>query len=449
LRSSLGLGRVEAPSDALLLGPLLKALLIRGGGPVAGASSSLVLMSYLRWKRARYAVPAAVLAAVGLGALVPTLSGASAPPDLPAQTAQQLVADMAAAKPPQLSGAVTWTANLGLSDLSSLEQETGQGGGNGNGFDPLTLLSGNYHLDVWLGTKAEHIALIEPSDQEVDIVRNNNQAWIWDSSTQNVLHLIGANSSSKSSGRSAGLGIGSGLSALPLTPMELASRLLGHLTTSTAVSVGSPVYVAGQPAYQLVVGPKGAKGSSIRSIAVAIGAAGPLLGVPLQVAVYANGQASPALELGFTGQLNTGAPPASKLTFTPPPGSTVVTRTVGAGTSGSALGISIPLIPLTRTYGAAGTEASSPMPPALGSGLGQLSKSGTGWATVVSGSSGLLFGSIAAGPLSAVTRVVTVHGQQGRLFSTELLNVLIMQNGHYYAGFVTPSVLEAAASASS
>jgi hypothetical protein len=60
-----------------------------------------------------------------------------------------------------------------------------------------------------------------------------------------------------------------------------------------------------------------------------------------------------------------------------------------------------------------------------------------------------LFGSIAAGPLSAVTRVVTVHGQQGRLFSTELLNVLIMQNGHYYAGFVTPSVLEAAASASS
>ena len=154
-----------------------------------------------------------------------------------AQTAQQLVADLAAAKTPQLSGALTWTANLGLSDLSSLEQESGQGGGNGNGFDPLTLLSGNYHLDVWLGTKAEHIALIEPSDQEVDIVRNHNQAWIWDSSTQNVLHLIGANPASKSSA-STGVGVGSGLSALPLTPMELASRLLGHLNTSTAVSVG-------------------------------------------------------------------------------------------------------------------------------------------------------------------------------------------------------------------
>ena len=197
------------------------------------------------------------------------------------------------------------------------------------------------------------------------------------------------------------------------------------------------------------MGPKGAAGSSIRNIEVALGASGPLLGVPLQIAIYTNGQATPALELGFTGQLNTGAPPASKLTFTAPPGSTMVTRTVGAGSSGSALGASIPLIPLTKTYGAAGTVPSPGVSPALGSGLGKLSKSGTGWSTVVSGSSGPLFGSIAAGPLSAVTRVVTVHGQQGRLFSTELLNVLIMQNGHYYAGFVTPSVLEAAASASS
>ena len=48
-----------------------------------------------------------------------------------------------------------------------------------------------------------------------------------------------------------------------------------------------------------------------------------------------------------------------------------------------------------------------------------------------------------------MTRVVTVHGQQGRLFSTELLNVLIMQSGRVYAGFVTPSALEAAASAHS
>ena len=248
----------------------LRPRLLPSSGPyyvrevrVGGTGSTLGCMSYTRWKRARYAVPAAVLAAVGLGAFVPTLSGASAPPNLPAHTAQQLVAAMATAKTPQLRGALTWTSNLGLSDLSSLEGDTGQGAGNG--FDPLTLLSGNYHLNLWLGTKAEHVALIEPSDQEVDVVRNGNQLWLWDSSTQNAVHLIGPKSSSGANG-SAGLGAGSALNALPLTPMELASQLLGHLTASTSVKVGSPIYVAGQPAYQLIVGPKGAASSTIRDI---------------------------------------------------------------------------------------------------------------------------------------------------------------------------------------
>jgi hypothetical protein len=391
-------------------------------------------MSYTRWKRARFAVPAAVLAALGLGAFVPTLSGASAPPNLPAQTAQQLVATMTAAKAPQLSGALTWTTNLGLSDLSSLAQGTGQGGGNG--FDPLTLLSGNYHLNLWLGTQAEHLALIEPSDQEVDVVRSHNQVWLWDSSTQNVVHLIGPKASPEGNG-SAGIGAASGLSALPLTPMELASQLLGHLTASTSVTVGSPIYIAGEPAYQLLVAPKGAASSTIRDIEVAIGTSRSLLGVPLQVAIYAKGQPSPALQVGFTGQLHPGAPSPDELSFTPPPGSTVTTRTLGAGSSGEA-GTS-PLAPLSKLFG--------PLNPAGPAGSAKVAKTGKGWATVVSAPSGQLLGSVAAGPLSALTRVVTVHGQQGRLFSTELLNVLIMQSGRVYSGFVTPRALEAAASA--
>ena len=320
-----------------------------GGRRVRRAhDSTLVGMNYLRWKRTRYVVPAAVLVAVGIGAAVPTLSGASAPPNLPAQSPQQLVADMATAKTPQLTGTLTWTANLGLSDLSSLEQGSGQGGGSG--FDPLTLLSGNYQLKVWLGTKAEHLALIEPTDQEVDVVRNGKQVWLWDSSTQTVVHLIGATPAAAGSGSGSGglsgitglSGISglsgiTGLANLPLTPTELATTLLGHLSSSTSVTVGSPMYVAGQPAYQLVVGPKGAAGSTIRAVEVALGASGPLLGVPLQVAVYAKGQASPALELGYTGQLHLGAPAASELTFTPPPGSTVITRTLGG--PGTAVGL--------------------------------------------------------------------------------------------------------------
>jgi hypothetical protein len=389
-------------------------------------------------------VPAAVLAAVGLGALVPTLGGASVPPGLRAQTAKNLLADVATAKAPQLSGALSWTANLGLSDLSSLEESTGQSGGGGNGFDPLTLLSGDFQLKVWLGANAEHLSLIEPGAQEVDVVRNHNQAWLWDSSTQSVLHVIGAAPAAHSTHVNGTTGTkvsstrtaGTNTASPALTPMELASQLLSHLSASTSVTIGAPLYVAGQPAYQLLIGPKGALGSTIRNIGIAIGATGPMTGVPLQVAIYAKGLASPALELGFTG-LTVGAPAASELTFTPPPGSTVTTRTIGSGSAG--LGASLPYSSLTRFFGSANAYGTT--------GSSKVGKSGKGWATVLSGPAGQTLGSVAAGPLSAVTTVVTVHGQQGRLFSTDLLNVLLMPNGRFYAGFVTPSVLEAAASA--
>lgn len=45
--------------------------------------------------------------------------------------------------------------------------------------------------------------------------------------------------------------------------------------------------------------------------------------------------------------------------------------------------------------------------------------------------------------------MVSFDGLQGRLFSTDLLNVLILADGQFYAGLVTPGVLEAAASAGS
>ena len=45
--------------------------------------------------------------------------------------------------------------------------------------------------------------------------------------------------------------------------------------------------------------------------------------------------------------------------------------------------------------------------------------------------------------------MVELDGQQGRLFGTDLLNVLVLADGQFYAGLVTPAVLEADASASS
>jgi hypothetical protein len=367
--------------------------------------------------------------ALGAAALVPALSGASSPPDLPGQSVPQLLADVYKAQPPQLSGSLTWTANLGLSDLSTLENGAGQsaGGSNsGSGFDPLTLLSGSHEIDVWLdGAKAEHLALLLPPAEEVDVVRNGDDAWLWDSSTSTATPLggPGAGAAVDQTGPAGPLSAPAGA---PMTPEQLASRFLDHVSATTSVTTGDALYVAGQPAYQLIVAPKSASGSTIDHIEIDIGASGPLSGVPLQVAVYAQGQTAAALELGFTGTLTLGAPPAADLTFAPPPGAKVVTHTLAANGGG-------------LIHGKPGTAGR----------LGQLHKTGTGWTTVLSGSSSSLVNGAAPGALSEGATVVQFGGRQGRLFSTDLLNVLIMPDGQFYAGLVVPGVLEAAASASS
>jgi hypothetical protein len=339
------------------------------------------------------------------------------------QSAAQLLAEIAEAQPPQLSGSLTWTANLGLSDLSTLEGAAGQStGGSGpgtSGFDPLTLLSGSYEIDVWLdGAKAEHLALDLPSAEEVDLVRNGAEAWLWDSSTNTATHLVGAQAAG-----AAPTAPPSAPAGPALTPQQLASRFLSHVSANTSVTTGDALYVAGQPAYQLIVAPKSAPGSTVDHIEIDVGASGALLGVPLQVAIYAQGQVAAALQLGFTGALHLGTPPAAELNFTPPPGAKVVTHTLTANGGGWFSG----------------------QPGATGE-VSDLHKTGTGWATVVTGSSSELVDQAQQGLLSEGTTAVQFGGRDGRLFSTDLLNVLLMPDGQFFAGLVTPAVLEAAAS---
>jgi hypothetical protein len=351
---------------------------------------------------------------IGGAALAPALSGAAQPPQLPPASVHQLVREAAQAPSPAFSGTLTWSTDLGLSDLSSLQSELGVSPANGGGFNPVSLLSGDYHLKVWVdGAKAEHVALITGQESEVDVVRNGSQIWLWDSSNQSVLHLVApAKALAKTSAGARST------PSLPLpTPSQLATSVLAQLTKTTSLTVGSGVWVAGQPAYQLLVSPKGATGSTVRQISIAIGSKGQLAGVPLQVAVYAKGVTTPALELGFS-SITPGAPPAGELSFVAPPGSHVVTRDLGSGSG-------------VFNSGLTGIHVST---------------AGHGWATVAEGTSSTLAGASAQAQLGPLTSPVRVGSQQARLFSTYLLNVLFLPDGRYYAGFVGPAVLEAAAS---
>jgi hypothetical protein len=366
-------------------------------------------------RRYRYAVPVVVMAAIGAGVAAPDLSGASSAPDLAPMTPAQLLAEVAEAKPAALSGVLTWTANLGLSDLSTMENELSGGASSGDssaGFSPLSLLAGTYSAQVWVdGAIAQHFSFSASPTEEYDFVHSLDQIWLWDSTNETVRHLVFQGAGAAEAGNSYS----------PLTPQQVASEILARASASTSVTSGPATYVAGQPAYQLIVSPRDPSGTTVGEVVIGIGGEGQLTGVPLRVTVFAKGQSAPALQVGFTGSLDVGAPPTSELTFIAPPGSKVVTKyiEVGKGTS----------------PGAPGT-------------LG-LQRLGTAWESVVTGTAPELVSPAGEANLLPVTTAVEVDGQPARLFSTDLLNVLIMPGGRFYAGFVVPSLLEADAAAGS
>lgn len=365
-------------------------------------------------------VPAAVVLAIGAGAAAPTLSSASSPPTLAPVTAQQLVSAIVSAKPPQMSGQLTWTANLGLGGLTTVAGELGAGGGSGSGggFSPLAFLNGSYEADVWLdGAKAEHLAISPQPGEELDVVRNGNQAWTWDSNTMKVQHFTWA-------ARSAGGAEMPSATQVPETPQQVAQRILAAVGKTTRVSVAGTNRVGGLPTYEMVLTPKQASGSTVAYIEIDVAAGNGLRGVPLQVAVYANGQAAPALELGFSSAVRTGPPPANELTFSTPPGATVVEHQLGGAGS-----------PMAQHTAASRTSYAANKPATIGS----------GWATVLTGTTSVLDNPKYRQAFDATTTIVDVGSQQARLFSSSLLNLLVFPDGRYFAGFVTSGTLAAAA----
>jgi outer membrane lipoprotein-sorting protein len=364
----------------------------------------------------RYFLPVGVAGLIAIGTAIPTLASASAAtPALSALSAQQLIVKAEQAKVAGLSGTVKWSPNLGLPDLSSLTSGDGQSVSSG-GFDPTSLLTTGYRFKVWAaGPTKQRIALAPSSLTEVDVVRNGNQLWTSNSSTQKVTHYVAASHTGSHDPAAPAEPAGT-----PPTPQQAADRLLAAITRTTKVSVVRPVFVAGRPTYELRLVPR-VKDSTVGSATIAIDSA---TGLPLRVEITPKGSKAPALSLGYT-SISFSVPSASN--FAPLVGTSSVTKTVGG-------------------HGGAHHGAAHPGAPAVDQpSHGHAPAIGAGWGTIATFHTHSLAGP-SAKELDAASSAVTLPGgSTARLVTTTLLNALVLPDGTVLAGFVTPSALEAAA----
>ena len=350
---------------------------------------------WLRWLPA-----AAVPAVIAAGALAGSLPASAGDP-LPPKTPEQVLQLIAQHREPALSGTLEQSSELGLPELP----KTGPGTDSSNTW--LELLTGPHTARVYLDGPDN--ARIQVMDRlaERNAVRHGNELWFYNSKDNTASHV---QLPADDAGKRAESGKDSAV-----TPDQLASMLLAKIDSSTEVTVGADVQVAGRAAYNLVLTPK--SGSTlVSSVAVAVDGQ---TGLPLGVQVRARGQADPVFGVAYT-SLTLGAPDASVFTFSPPPGATVKE------------------IPVPEHKAGEPTHAT---PPAKDS-THKPAVTGSGWDSVIAFPAGTA-GS--ASETSALLQQATVPVQGGRLLSTALVNVLVLDDGRVVAGSVPVERLQAAA----
>ena len=385
-------------------------------------------------RRARWAVPAGIVAVTG-GLLAATMvSVAAAAPPLPPRTAAQLLAEMPG-KPPPLAGTVVATASLGLPALPPVVGSVSL----------PSMLAGSHTINLWYADPSHYRLALPQSMSESDVIQNGSDLWLWGSSADLVTHLTLRGGVKTSP-----------VPSLPLTPQQAAGRALTEAGPTTAIRVDSNVTVAGQAAYQLVFAPE-SPGSLIGQVRIAIDARHH---VPLRVQVFAKGAASPAFQIGFT-SISFGTPAAANFAFRPPAGATVVqgstappgkaaakARGNGAVAGSGVIGtgwLAVADLPESALSSLAGAgPAANPAGPA--SGLFGHSSAKAGRAPGGSGGEGLGIGTdVIFNAMLQAARHVNGPWGSGRLLRTPLISVLVTSNGRVLVGAVTPDVLYRAA----
>jgi hypothetical protein len=388
--------------------------------------------------RVRWALPLG-LAVLVVGVTVPGV-GASAGDELPDRTAAQLLTDLQGAEASALQGSVAIDADLGLPALP----QSPAAGPHDSGITVTDLLDGRTTMKVWQSSDGARVAVTEDFG-EIDVISDRTQVWIWSSADQSVVHALAPTpaqldqaqehegSDLQPPGAPTWGQTDPNAAFAELTPAELSAQVLAAVDPSTEVTTGPEVRVANRPAYQLVLTPRDSD-TLIASVTIAIDAAER---VPTRVTVTSAATGKPALTAGFT-EVSCTAPDPEIFTFTPPEGAEVTEHDWSANGSNQAPG--------ERPQ----ADASAAMPQVVGQ----------GWSSVLvlptaglptPGPTDPAGQDPAAGAdlASWITTLPEVSGSwgTGRLLTSHLFSVLVLDDGRMLVGAVDGDALQHAAEA--
>jgi outer membrane lipoprotein-sorting protein len=229
---------------------------------------------------------------------------ASAEDGLAPKSAEELLVELQLREPVPLSGTVAASADLGLPALPR---------GRHRGADMADLVSADSTLRVWSdGPQRSRVSLLAPSAQ-ADVVRNGSVVWTWNSADNAADRYELPDRSGWPTPKKA-----PDPADLPSTPQEAAEMALAAVDPTTEVTTSGVARVAGRPAYELVLAPKG-DDTRVAQVAIAVDAE---TGTSLRVRVYSTQIADPAFEVGFS-TVDFSAPDPAMFEFTPPDGAEV------------------------------------------------------------------------------------------------------------------------------
>ena len=304
----------------------------------------------------------------------------------------------------------------------------------------IELIAGTHKIRVYASEVGMRVQVLDPMSQR-DFIVNQNEFWAYDA--RNATALTGtfdmevSDEDKAEFEAEAQAQLDQYLAEIQLdisNPEAVADYLMAQVGETTEVSVGKDHRIAGRTAYQLIAQPN-AENSLVESVVISVDSE---TGMALDVKVYSIEQEEPAFHVGFE-SISFETPDASMFSFTPPAGTTVETMELPAELEAELeqLKSEYETKEFTNEDNAAmraefeSRYAEAPKPAMIGE----------DWESVI-----YLPAMPQEVPMEMMENelfadlMTPVDG--GKVFSTPLMNVLVLDSGEVYAGAVTIEYLQ-------